>query len=290
MMGNYQDIENRGGTLKDKILKVSAVFSVPSKITTVQAWQTLERRVLTSVPQGNEIKFDFTFYLKIAASLCILALAAFTIYNFQHIELLTAKGEHQLITLPDHSTVMLNAGSSLQYNALLFAFTRKVNINGEGFFTIKKGSKFQVTSQHGVVEVLGTQFNILSRKAIYQVACTEGKVRVSNSDNISNVILTAGLQTALSNKNLNQPSPVKSDVTAWKQGEFYFENTSLEEVLNTLELQYNITIHINGSTARSYTGYFTNNNLEESLKLVCLPLELNYEILNNNEVKISTQK
>ena len=47
-------------------------------------------------------------------------------------------------------------------------------------------------------------------------------------------------------------------------GEFYFEMRYLTEVLNTLELQYNITIvaEINN---RTYTGYFTNKNLEEAL-------------------------
>lgn len=289
-MGNHQHIENSGNSLKERVLKVSAAFSVPAGITRIEAWQTLERRIADVVPHGNEISFDFTFYLKIAASLLFMALAAFTVYNFQQVELLTAKGEHQIITLPDHSTVMLNAGSALQYNALLFAFTRKVNFNGEAFFTIQKGSKFQVVSQHGVVKVLGTQFNVISRKAIYEVACVEGKVRVSNSANTSGVILTAGLQTALSHKNLKEPTLFKSELMAWKNGEFYFENAVLQEVLNTLEIQYDITIHFDGATARSYTGYFTNNNLEESLKLICLPLELEYKILNKKEVKITTKK
>ena len=289
-MGNQQHIENSDHTLKNKILKVSAAFLIPASITRDEAWQTFEKNIALAIPNGKQIKFDLTFYLKIAASLLVIALAAFTLYNFQHVQLITGRGEHQLITLPDHSTVMLNAGSTLKYNALLFAFTRKVNFSGEGFFIVQKGSKFEVISQQGVVDVLGTQFNILSRKATYQVACVEGKVRVNKSDNISTVILTAGLQTASSSKNLTQPSPFKSEVTAWKQGQFYFENARLEEVLNTLELQYNITIDMDGSTVRSYTGYFTNKNLEESLKLVCLPLQLKYEILNNREVKISTQK
>jgi len=283
-------MENSSNPLKERVLKVSAAFSVPIGITRTEAWQALQGRIAAVVPSENEIKFDFTFYLKIAASLCVIALAAFSVYNLQHVQLLTAKGEHQLITLPDHSTVMLNAGSALQYNALLFVFTRKVNFTGEAFFTVQKGSRFEVVSQQGVVEVLGTQFNVKSRKAIYEVACAEGKVKVSNTANNSSVILTPGLHTMLFHKNLKQPALFKSEVTAWKNGEFYFENASLQEVLNTLELQYDITIRFDGPATRSYTGYFTNNNLEESLKLVCLPLRLEYEILNNKEVRISTKE
>lgn len=241
------------------------------------------------MPGRKEIRVDFSLYLKIAASLCIIALAALTLYNLQDVNVLTGRGEHQLITLPDQSTVLLNAGSTLQYNTFLFAFTRKLHFTGEGLFSVVKGSRFKVVSPQGAVEVLGTQFNILSRKNTYEVACLEGKVKVTNLTNTSRVILTSGLNTALMNKNLKQPEAFKSEITAWQNGEFYFENSPLSEVLTTLELQYDIKIHFDGPSARSYTGYFTANNLEESLKLVCLPLDLDYEVLNNKEIKISNK-
>lgn len=286
-MGNQKHTyDSQGNSPKERVLLVSSGFSVPSSITRLEAWYAVEKKIAALIPGGKEIKFDFRFYIKIAASICIIALAAYTFYGFQHVHVLTGRGEHQLITLPDHSTVLLNAGSALQYNKFLFAFTRIVYFNGEGFFTVQKGSRFKVVSHPGKVEVLGTQFNLVSRKATYDVACVEGKVKVTNSASTSGVILTAGLNTTLMNKILAQPKIFKSTLTAWKNGEFYFDNSPLNDVLATLELQYNIKVHFDGSADRSYSGYFTNNNLEESLKLVCLPLGLKYEFLNTNEVKL----
>ena len=226
---------------------------------------------------------------KIAASLLIVALAAYIVYHQQEVELFTSRGEHRLITLPDHSTVLLNAESSLHYNSLLFSFTRKVNFDGEGFFSVQKGSRFDVVSENGTVRVLGTQFNVVTRDSTYEVACVEGKVSVQNRRD-SKVVLTAGLRTFLSNNNLQQPAPVGPEVTSWTSGEFYFDNAPLSQVVNTLSLQYNITVQLENVDVRYYTGYFTKYDLEEALKLICVPLSLNYEILNTSEVKISTKK
>ena len=288
-MGNKQHTKDIV-TLREKILSEAAMFLVPTGITSVEAWQTFEKRMVVVSRQEREIRPDFTFYLKIAASVLIIALAVFTIYDFHEVHVVTNRGEHRLIILPDHSTVLLNAGSALQYNGLLFAFTRKVNFNGEGFFTVQKGSRFKVISLQGVIEILGTQFNVRSRNDTYEVACTEGKVKVSNTAKTSSVILTNGLQTVLTNETLRRPAHFKSELISWKNGEFYFENASLGEVFKTLELQYNISIHWDDMAARTYTGYFTNKNLNESLKLVCLPLGLSYEISEHNEVNISTRK
>jgi transmembrane sensor len=289
-MGNQEQIESIGNPLQERVLRVSATFVVPSGISRIDAWPMFEKKITCIMPGRKEIKVDFSLYLKIAASLFLFALAALTVYNFQDVHVLTGRGEHQFITLPDQSTVLLNAGSTLQYNSLLFAFTRKLRFTGEGFFSVVKGSRFKVVSPHGAVEVLGTQFNVLSRENTYQVACLEGKVKVANLTSTSRVILTAGLSTVLMNTKLKHPEAFKSEITAWRNGEFYFDNSPLNEVLTTLELQYDIRIHSDSLMPRSYTGYFTASNLEEALKLVCLPLDLEYEVLNKKEIKISNKK
>jgi ferric-dicitrate binding protein FerR (iron transport regulator) len=289
-MGNQEQIESSGNSLQERVLRVSATFVVPSGISRMDAWPTFEKKITGIMPGRKEIKVDFSLYLKIAASLCLFALAALTVYNLQDVHVLTGRGEHQLITLPDQSTVLLNARSTLQYNSLLFAITRKLRFTGEGFFSVVKGSRFKVVSPQGAVEVLGTQFNVLSRNNTYKVACLEGKVKVTNLTSTSRVILTTGLSTVLMNKKLKHPKAFKSEITAWRNGEFYFDNSPLNEVLTTLELQYDIRIHFDSLMSRSYTGYFTASNLEEALKLVCLPLDLEYEVLNKKEIKISNKK
>jgi len=292
-MGNHHEhIENNRRRLqRERILRTAARFSVPARVSCPVAWQKIEERLTHVAVSGKQVAVDFTLFLKIAASFLILALTAYLVYNQQHVDLITSKGEHRLITLPDHSTVLLNAGSSLHYNTLLFPILRKVYFDGEGFFTVEKGNQFTVISEGGTVQVLGTQFNVMSRAHVYEVACLEGKVNVRNRRNTSEVLLTPGLQTSLSNDEVKQPYLVKDETISWKNGEFFFDSAPLSDVLNTLSLQYNITVEIDveNPSTRHYTGYFTNHNLEESLKLICLPLGLEYKILNST-VKISPKK
>jgi len=289
MVNQEQNENSENSTLKGRILDVSSQWMIPGKISKATAWQTLERRLDRITTVGKTITLDFRLFLRLAASLSLVALAAYFIFHQYDVEVFTKRGEHRLITLPDHSTVMLNATSSLQYNKLMFYLVRNVSFDGEGFFTITKGDHFKVVTEVATVEVLGTQFNLISTDEKYEVACTEGKVRIStNQKNNSKVLLNAGQYTSLLNGQFDEPSKVKEEKISWKNGEFYFENTSLSEVLKTVSAQYDIRIQIEieNPSARHYTGYFTTHNLKEALDLICVPLSLEYKILGPSDVMI----
>jgi transmembrane sensor len=288
MVNQERTGESKDSASKRRILDVSYQWTVAGKTSTTDAWQMFERRLNGIADAGKTIRFDFTLLLRIAASLSLVALAAYFVYHQYDVEVFTRRAEHKLVTLPDNSTVMLNAASSLQYNTLMFCFARNVTFTGEGFFTIKKGNRFTAECKNATLEVLGTQFNLLSTADNYEVACTEGKVRISNNKRDSNVILVAGQFTGLQNGQFYKPSKVREEKISWRKGEFYFENTSLPEVLETLSLQYDIRIQIEiaNPSARYYTGYFTKNNLKEALELICVPLSLEYKILGPLDVKI----
>src|SRR6185436_6777394 len=100
----------------------------------------------------------------------IISLAAYFAYHQYDVEIFTARGEHSLVILPDQSKVVLNAVSSVHYNSLMFYLSRNVSFEGEGFFTITKGDKFNVVTENATVEVLGTEFNLKSNSASNEVA------------------------------------------------------------------------------------------------------------------------
>jgi len=290
-MGDQEQIGNGENTpLKGRILDVSSHWTIHGKISKATAWQTLERRLDGVAVAGKTITVDFTLLLRIAASLLLVALTAYLIYHQYDVGVFTKRGEHKLVTLPDHSTVMLNAASSVHYNKLMYYVSRNVTFNGEGFFTVSKGSRFKVATEFATVQVLGTKFNLMSTVDKYEVACTEGKVKVSTDQKHSGVILTGGQYTALHNGQLETPSKAKEEKISWMNGEFYFENTSLPVVLKTLSLQYDIRIRIEieNPSARHYTGYFTKHNLKEALDLICIPLALEYKMLGPADVIISS--
>jgi transmembrane sensor len=289
MVNQEQNENSENGLLKGRILDISSRWMIPGKISKASAWQTLEKRLDGVTGVGEAITVDFRLLLRFAASLSLVALAAYFVFHQYDVEVFTKRGEHKLVTLPDHSTVMLNATSSLHYNKLMFYLVRNVAFHGEGFFTITKGDHFTVKTEVATVEVLGTQFNLMSADDKYEVACTEGRVRIStHQDNNSNVLLIGGQYTSLRDGQFDEPSKVKEEDISWKDGEFYFENTSLSDVLKTLSVQYDIRIHVEiaNPSARHYTGYFTTHNLKEALDLICVPLSLEYKILGPSDVKI----
>jgi len=281
-----QDQKNE--EVERRILDTSSTFRVPQNLSQQEVWSSIESKIAER-SAAKVITLQFNTFLRIAASVLLFIVAGFVVYQSQEVFVKTAFAECKTITLPDHSIVTLNAGSVLGYNKLTWSLTRKVYFSGEGLFSVAKGGKFEVISPNGITQVLGTEFNLISRGSIYRVACLEGKVRVSNPETFSQIILTPGLQTELQKNTLSIAQPYNENITSWKTGEFYFENAPLKEVLTTLELQYNITI-VAESINHKYTGYFTNNNLEEALKLVCLPLHMDYKFTDSKPLKISPKK
>ena len=105
-----------------------------------------------------------------AASIALLAIFSFLFFQSQR-SFQTRAGEQRALTLPDGSTVMLNAESEVAFNTLSWRIKRSVHLDGEGFFEVKKGRNFKVNTPNGQVQVLGTSFNVWSRKGQFQVDC-----------------------------------------------------------------------------------------------------------------------
>jgi len=69
---------------------------------------------------------------------------------------------NRYITLPDGSTVILHAGSKLDYPVSFNGNTREVNLIGEGYFDVQHdpARPFIIHTGHLKTTVLGTAFNI----------------------------------------------------------------------------------------------------------------------------------
>src|SRR5690606_37727632 len=80
--------------------------------------------------------------------------------NFTTIE--CAYGDRSTIYLPDGSKVCLNSGSKITFDNTFKSGVRKLSLEGEAFFSVKKDSEipFIVNTDDLQVEVLGTEFNL----------------------------------------------------------------------------------------------------------------------------------
>lgn len=225
--------------------------------------------------------------LTIAASLALLLVFRFVLPS-NNTGIDTLAGQTLAYTLPDGSQVTLNAGSSLKFNPKTWEGSRRVNLEGEAYFEVTKGSTFDVVTDNGTVSVLGTSFNVFSRNADFKVVCYEGKVSVATTDRTVQTILTPGMGTRLSAKNLETFSHENSDGPSWRTGMFEFSSEKLSAVFEELERQFKVNITAEPDVLNStYTGFFEKENLEMALQAICWPKQLTYTI-NGSTIRIET--
>lgn len=197
----------------------------------------------------------------------------------------TAIAEQTTITLPDASTVILNADSNIAYNNKNWDNDRSLTLKGEAFFKVAKGSKFEVLTTTGTVSVLGTEFTVTQRDDYFNVACYEGKVQVTNNNN--QVVLMPGDSYRILKGQVEQYVQ-NAAAPSWIKDQSTFSGVPLWVVLKELERQYGVTITTNQvSQDVLFNGAFTHKDINQALKQITLPLELTYSI-NNNTITISS--
>jgi len=228
--------------------------------------------------------------LLFAASIIIL-LGIVGFLGFYTKTITTGNGEHITATLPDQSTVILNAQSTLKYYPYRWFVSRNVEFSGEGFFEVTKGRKFVVGSSNGKTVVLGTSFNVFSREAEYKVTCFTGKVKVV-SPTADEVVLTADYHAEIgqNGKILVTKLDDPNQKTGWKESMYNFTSTPLQLVIQEIERQYNISVILNTNFEFVYTGYFSKDKpVEEVLNLICKPFGLTFVKKSDKQYLISQQ-
>lgn len=189
-------------------------------------------------------------------------------------------GEYQL-TLPDGTKVWLNAGSVIAYPVAFNGDERRVSIKGEAYFEVasvyskdKKKQPFVVSVNQDVeVRVLGTHFNIKAYPGEGAIRTTllEGSVEVKSIAANKSMLIQPGQQVAVDKSGaLNIKEVNTQEVIAWKNGYFYFDNASLQDVLQQLARWYDVQVLYEGSIPdRYFTGKIRRNiYLSEALEIL----------------------
>jgi len=211
-----------------------------------------------------------------AMILLLIGLGGVTFFYTKTIE--SIPGQNRIVELPDGSVVELNAGSILKYYPVKWAFQRKLQFEGEGYFEVKKGEKFEVESANGKTQVLGTSFNIYTHENNYRVTCLTGKVIVVSNSNESVVLMPNNhveLEDGKLILNLNYKTEKAID---WKMNQFDFTGSSLKEVFNEIARQYAVDIQFQTDlNNRSFTSNFSKpKNVEDVLDYVCKSMQIKY--------------
>ena len=226
--------------------------------------------------------------LRIAAVLVIGIGIYFAFFNTSTMQFETIAGEKFEFSLPDQSLVSLNALSSIEFNKKNWSDDRSLELKGEAYFKVAKGSVFNVQTADGEVTVLGTQFTVKQRQDYFEVKCFEGVVQVTSIGN--EIILNAGESFRMINDNSENRS-VDLKEPEWLNNKSMFQAVPLFEVLAEMERQYDIQITIENMDAnRLFTGGFMHDNLNNALISITQPMNLSFEIITSNQVKINGEK
>lgn len=165
-----------------------------------EIWPEMLAKIEGKSIEKKNVKVISLQVFRYAAAAVIAILAGISSVMFFYTKTIETQQAQQVeIFLPDNSRVKVFAQSTLTYKPYLWKFYRSVNLNGEGFFEVQKGKKFEVVSEKGKTIVLGTRFNVYARNHEYNVTCTSGKVKVLEFGFGNEAIITGGQEAVLKN-------------------------------------------------------------------------------------------
>ena len=237
--------------------------------------------------------------LLVGAYLIFLTSSAYTEYA-------TGYGETETIVLPDQSIVTLNANSSLRVKGGSWdnLAEREVWLAGEAYFKVEKRkttqrdlAKFVVHTGKVEVVVVGTRFNVNTRRSETKVVLSSGKVKLTiqrdAEQNREEVMMKPGELVAVLD---HQPNVDKKNVdpsyyTAWTENELIFDNTPVATIKQLLEDNYGIEVDIQDASLlkREFTGAAPADNIEILLNKLSVVYRLEI-IRNGNKLRLKEKQ
>lgn len=209
-----------------------------------------------------------------------------------------ANGEVQEVILPDGTKVWVNRGSVLKYPAHFAKNSRRVELDGEAYFEVKRDQSrpFTVTSDAMSVKVLGTIFNLRSYKNSFltETSLIEGAVEVRGNRNEGQIVLSPGQKAELNRKTGRlQVKQVNSKLDAvWHDDLIPFESATIFEIASVLERFYQVKIILSPDICNStYSGVLKrSDNIDKVLSSLKNSIPITFRKNGSNIYLQSVQK
>jgi len=205
----------------------------------------------------------------------------------------TITGENYF-RLPDGSTVLVNAGSSISYSDSFGVKDRKVILDGEAFFDVKHDPAHTFTVHSGSIttSVLGTAFNVKAFPGENQVVVTvvRGKVRVSD-DTHTFATITPNQQVIVDVTTRESEQVIVNTTTelAWKEPYIILDSTPVKAALRLIAGKYHKSIRIEGNglnDCRVTSVFLHSETLDDVLTVVTRSFNATYFYGKNGEIVV----
>jgi len=261
--------------------------------------QSEENTVIQSTPIFKKHRLQ---WIMAAASLLLIAGAAI-FYRISHraqpqtrlLSYVTQPAEKRSITLPDGSTVKLNADSKLFMEPSFGENDRKVRLEGEAFFEVAHdpAKPFRVETPQMEIKVLGTVFNVKAYKGddLAEASLVSGSIELSLKNEHKTITLHPNEKYVLhaippvTTARVAASSPTKKTAkegilpvmidkidasiieVSWTKDKLAFVDEPFGEVLKRLERWYGIRIVLEDPSLADnlYTGSFRKESVEDVL-------------------------
>ena len=213
--------------------------------------------------------------------------------TFADISVEAPLGSKTKLYLPDGTLVWLNAGSRMTYSQGFGVDNRKVELEGEGYFEVKRNEKipFFVKTKDLQLQVLGTKFNFRDYPEDHEVVVSllEGKVGLNNLlREEKEAVLSPDERAVLNKANgfLTVESVTASNASQWTDGYLFFDEELLSDIAKELERSYNVKIHIANDSLKTFRVYGNfvrrEQNIQEVLEALASTEKMQYKIEERN--------
>jgi transmembrane sensor len=222
------------------------------------------------------------YFVAAAAAAALVLVAFFVVPQVERIlsssqkagGVTTIRGEITNYTLPDGSTLTLDAASTVR-----IAFSDKQRIvylsGGEGFFDVKHNPDrpFVVIAGKKRVVVTGTKFNVdyFPKESDMEVAVVEGLVNVTfptpNAGNRTMPIRQNEVVRFPANGAAVRRFMSAARASAWREGKLYFDDAQLSEALASVNRYFPKPLMLSNPemSKRTVTGMFRAGDLNAVL-------------------------
>lgn len=242
------------------------------------------KRAFTPASLRRAMQWAAIFVLPILSALLVYFLTTSPLPGNNLVTITAPNGEKAKVTLTDGSLVWINSGSSLTYADNFNRKERKVFLEGEAYFEVAKDPQrpFIVETREMDILALGTTFNVCAynNESYISTVLLEGKIKVNVWG--KEEILTENERVTVdkANRSLSTDKVFASDFVQWKDGNLYFENSSFDEIANTLSRVFNVEIQFASEKLRSihFSGTLGSSSIRNTLDILSLTSSMYYKM------------
>lgn len=203
------------------------------------------------------------------------------------------KGQRVYVTLADGTAVWLNPCTRLKVPNIFDGKQRVVELEGEGFFKVKKNpdAPFTVRTSKYNVRVLGTEFNVFAYPGsdAFETELVKGSVYVYDKANKQGMYLQPDEKVFAADGRLRKVASNYKQHLLQREGIFTFGDRPFGELLKRLELWYGVRFTVKRPEILSeiYSGKFRQSddigNILQAIKDVG---KFDFRMVSEKEIEI----